>query len=548
MKTRTTAAPTGSVPPDSSVTGPIGKSASPMSSPATATVNAAATPNATTPTNLTTSSRVRLTGTTSMLRRVPIEASPATASPAATDTASGRNSGSVTTSAVKATNRPLPAIAPMNAGPSAPPRPLRSGPPARRIATAMRTGTQASAPSSAMFRRRPNTSRSSERSSRNVSDGVPRAGTTTVAFRPVRAARSAVRSLVDIEALPRERDEHVLEIGALHEQLADADPGEHELAVDGLRPHVAERGDEHAVPDVGLPQPGPGQHLDRTRHVVRTGDDDAQPGGGHVPQIAQRALRDQPPAAHDADVGADLLDLRQQVRGEEHGRAFGGELPDERPDLSGALRVQAVRRLVEHEQVPGTQQRPGEAEALAHAQGVVAVPLPGGRGEADPLQRLPDPALGGTRVDGPVTGVEPGEVRPAGQVRVERRALDQRADPGQHAERAARHGAAQHVEPPRGGPDETEQHPDGRRLPRAVGPEEPEHGAVRHDEVDVVDGHLPAVETLGQPAGGERRRYPGVRCGRRGDGDRQRCRGAHRELLDALAAACSTTAGSTAPT
>src|SRR3954469_18429625 len=410
-----------------------------MSSPAIATVKAAATPNATTPANLTTSSRVRLTGTTSRFRSVPIDASPATASPAATDTASGRNSGSVTTSAVKATNSPFPAIDPMKAGPPSPP-PRRPEPPESRIATAMRTGTQASAPSSAMLRRRPNTSRSSERSSRNVSDGVPRAGTATVALRPVRAARSAVRSLVDIEALPRERDEHVLEIGALHEQLADADPGEHELAVDGLRPHVAERGDEHAVPDVGLPQPGPGQHLDRTRHVLRTRHDDAQPGGGHVPQIAQRALRHQPPAAHDADVGADLLDLREQVRGEEDGRAFGGELPDERPDLSGALRVQAVRRLVEHEQVPGTQQRPGEAEALAHAQGVVAVPLPGGRGEADPLQRLPDPALRGTRVDGPVTGVEPGEVRPAGQVRVERRALDQRADPGQHVERAARHG------------------------------------------------------------------------------------------------------------
>src|SRR3954468_15241607 len=248
MKTRTTAAPTGSVPPDSSVTGPTGKSASPMSSPAIATLNAAAPPNATTPANLTTSSRVRLTGTTSMFRSVPIEASPATASPAATDTASGRNSGSVTTSAVNATNSPLPAIEPMKAGPPSSPPP-RWGPPANRIATAMRIGTQASAPSNAMFRRRPNTSRSSDRSSRKDSDGGLRAATPTGRL-PFALTWPAVRSLVDIEALPRERHEHVLEVRALHGQLADADSGEHELAVDGFRPHVTERSDEYAVPDV----------------------------------------------------------------------------------------------------------------------------------------------------------------------------------------------------------------------------------------------------------------------------------------------------------
>jgi hypothetical protein len=53
-------------------------------------------------------------------------------------------------------------------------------------------------------------------------------------------------------------------------------------------------------------------------------------------------------------VRADLLDLGEQVRGDEHGGAVGGDLPDQRPDLAGALRVEPVGRLVEDDQLAGT--------------------------------------------------------------------------------------------------------------------------------------------------------------------------------------------------
>ena len=43
-------------------------------------------------------------------------------------------------------------------------------------------------------------------------------------------------------------------------------------------------------------------------------------------QLGERALGDQPADVHDADVRADLLDLGQQVGGEQHGGAVGGEL------------------------------------------------------------------------------------------------------------------------------------------------------------------------------------------------------------------------------
>jgi hypothetical protein len=55
-------------------------------------------------------------------------------------------------------------------------------------------------------------------------------------------------------------------------------------------------------------------------------------------------------------VGADLLDLGQQVRGDEDGDPVGRDLPDQRADLTGALRVQPVGRLVEDDQVAGAQQ------------------------------------------------------------------------------------------------------------------------------------------------------------------------------------------------
>src|SRR5215212_210207 len=378
-----------------------------MRTPAAPTVRAAATANATIPAYLTPSSRVRLTGTTSRLRRVPVDASPATASPAATETASGRKSGNVTTRAVNATKRPLPAIWLMNGGPSPSPSPRPPPLPSlRRIATAMSTGTHASATSRAWLRRRPNTSRSSERSNRVDSRrGAQATG----------RAAGRVISLVDIEALPRQRHEHVLEIGALDGELAHADAREHELAGDELGGCLADRRAEPGAVGVRCGQAQADEHLGRRPHVARPGDDDAQPRRRDVAQLAEGALGDEPAAAHHRDVRADLLDLREQVRRDEDRAALPGELADECAHLAGALRIEAVRRLVEHEQVTRAQQGRGQPEPLAHAEGVVAVALARRRRQPHPVERLVDATPRGARVDRPVTGVEPGQVGPPGQ-------------------------------------------------------------------------------------------------------------------------------------
>ena len=63
------------------------------------------------------------------------------------------------------------------------------------------------------------------------------------------------------------------------------------------------------------------------------------------------------------------------------------ELADQVPHLAGALRIQAVGRLVQDEQVARLQQRGGDAQPLPHAERVVAVPLARRGGQPDPLQR-----------------------------------------------------------------------------------------------------------------------------------------------------------------
>jgi hypothetical protein len=152
------------------------------------------------------------------------------------------------------------------------------------------------------------------------------------------------------------------------------------------------------------------------------------------------------------------------VRGEHDRGALGGQAADERTHLARALRVQPVRRLVQHEQFARGEQRRGEREALAHAERVGAVPLPGRREQPDPLQRRGDASLGRTGIGGTVGGVEAGQIRPTGQVRMEGGTLHKGPDPREHGGRTARHGPAEQVMLAGGRPDQPEQHADGRRL------------------------------------------------------------------------------------
>ncbi|GAA3057022.1 hypothetical protein GCM10020000_44460 [Streptomyces olivoverticillatus] len=202
---------------------------------------------------------------------------------------------------------------------------------------------------------------------------------------------------------------------------------------------------------------------------------------------------------------ADLLDLVEEVRGEEDRGAVRGQLPHQGPDLAHALRVEAVGRLVQHEQLARPQQRRGQAEALLHAERVGTGLLARGAREAHPIQGALDAGGPGAGVGGGVGGVEPHEIVAAAEEAVEGGPLDQGAHPRQHPPPGAGHRLAQHPGGARRRFDQPHQHPDGGGLAGAVGPEEAEDTAPRHDEVEPVDGELPTAVALGEAERGDHR-------------------------------------------
>ena len=122
------------------------------------------------------------------------------------------------------------------------------------------------------------------------------------------------------------------------------------VAFDLVRGGVPEQRADLVIIRGDLRQLEVGEHLGRQLGLAGL---DHDRGRVPVPQFGQRALEDQPAGPHHPDVSAGLLDLGKQVRGHEHGCTVRGDLPDQRPDLTGALRVKAVRGLVEYHQVAG---------------------------------------------------------------------------------------------------------------------------------------------------------------------------------------------------
>src|SRR5215471_2628778 len=144
-------------------------------------------------------------------------------SPEMAATASGRNSGSSTVSAASATNNPLAVIESKKLGP-----PPASGPEVSFTTTAISTGTEASTAIPNQLRRRPKISTSSER--KNRMPGI----------RGRRGAASGATgatgtSTADIEALPGQRDEHVLQVRPHAAEAADRHTGVHQGGHQRLR-------------------------------------------------------------------------------------------------------------------------------------------------------------------------------------------------------------------------------------------------------------------------------------------------------------------------
>ena len=229
-----------------------------------------------------------------------------------------------------------------------------------------------------------------------------------------------------------------------------------------------------------------------------------------LPQHGLRlALGDDPARLQDGDALAELLDLGQDVARQEDRDPVACEPGDQLADVDDAVRVEAVRGLVEDHQLRPPEERRGDPEPLAHA-GREPSRLPLGcvrRGRPDRAPREPRPS----RREFGDSPREPEETQVVdrGEVRVERGSLHEGADaiedgpPGRYRLAEERRDTARR-------PDQPEEHPDRGRLAGPVRPEEAVHAARRHAQIDA--GHrLDVAEALDQAR-------------RRDDGTGPRCR------------------------
>src|SRR5690606_36033190 len=187
-------------------------------------------------------------------------------------------------------------------------------------------------------------------------------------------------------------------------------------------------------------------------------------------------------------VVGDRLDLTQEVGGQQHGAARVGEGPQHRAHPADAGRVEPVGRLVEDEHLRLAEEGVGQAQPLAHPQGVRPGASPGlRRGEPDQVEHRLHAGGGQSHEAG-----GEGEDLPAAASRVLRGGVQQHTDPaarvGELGERHAQDGAAAGG---RGG--QPGEHAHRRRLPGPVRAEEAGDAPGTGGEGDGVDDETVAV-------------------------------------------------------
>ena len=148
---------------------------------------------------------------------------------------------------------------------------------------------------------------------------------------------------------------------------------------------------------------------------------------GFADDLPDRSRGQPAPFVHDHHVRAGLLDLAEKVAGQDHGPPVGRVPQQDVAHLPDLRRVQAVHRLVEHQQVGQAEHRLRDGEPLAHAARVGAHLAVDGRAQACDLQHLREV---GAVVGPPGRAPVQAEVVPPGQVRQEAGAFHEGAEPG----------------------------------------------------------------------------------------------------------------------
>src|SRR5450631_312784 len=266
-------------------------------------------------------------------------------------TARGRNRPSSMLSEAKATNSPLDVIWVKKSGPR----------PALGVdtltVTAIMIGTSARMASPAWLRRRPKISRSSERRKRvetcrsgRAADDVDRQVPDPGVWALIGPAFS---SAADIEALPRHGDEQVLEAGTFDREPAHRHALLHQRHHNLVRGQRAQGADSHTGFERNVAQPQSAQY---SRSILGTVADDP---GSHLADgshLGDRSLCQQRTHMHHPDMGAHLLDLGQEMAGDQDRGPVVGQGADEVANLPGSLRVKSVGRLIEHQKLTWLEQ------------------------------------------------------------------------------------------------------------------------------------------------------------------------------------------------
>jgi hypothetical protein len=145
---------------------------------------------------------------------------------------------------------------------------------------------------------------------------------------------------------------------AFHRDPGPDQRGDHRGRGDSVRAHE----DPVRMPLGAVDPVHPGQHGDCPLRL-RGADDQRR---SRADDLADRAGRQPPAHAHHDHVRAGLLHLSEHVAGQDHRPAVRRVLDQDIAHLPDLRRVEAVHRLVEHQQVRQAEHGLGNGEPLAH--------------------------------------------------------------------------------------------------------------------------------------------------------------------------------------
>jgi len=211
-----------------------------------------------------------------------------------------------------------------------------------------------------------------------------------------------------------------------------------------------------------------------------------QDAPGRCAQRRQILLQDKSAAVQDPDARALLFDLGEQVTGQEDRHPAAVEVQQEPAGVPDAVRFQAAAGLGQDQQPRPPDQRGGQAEPLAHAEGVVLDRPAVDAGQADLFQRVVDAAPPGPPPPVRAGRVQQLQVRPPRQVRVGAGPFHQRAHVTEDPVRVPGDAVTHHLDLAAGREHQAQQHADESGLAGAVGPEQPVAVAVAHADVHGV--------------------------------------------------------------